>query len=273
MFFVALFACWNAPTPPALDVRAALANGACGPERVVAGTRLAVFEGDAPELAVNVVLADGLFVDGVEVTPETLGPLLREKAKTARSLAGGGLGFDGSLLLQVAVEVPARRVVEVLHTAHGAGFTAVQFVGRSAVRAPVVEPADPVFDAAIRAARAEPPRRRQQALHDVTGGVMASCPRVPAAMEAARAQDRVLGCDEVVQLLEGAFTQCPEADVRKIVTLFQQVPSGPMETLTMFRQVQDPGATVRTVEPGTRWETWVSRVRAAGGTAWWVVGP
>jgi len=263
--------------PPPLDVKASL-DHVCdaSPAITAQADHLAVFEGPPPTLAVNVVLRDDLVVDGEWVPPEELEERLLEKAATAQELAKATaqpeFAFRGDLLLQVAATTPAPQVVAVLQAAEAAGYSRIQFVGRSASTRTPPAYADPGFAKVLDATRQQPAEVRQRAYANATDGIMEACPPLLAAMEEVKARPFATRCDDVVEALETSLPECPEADAAKIVTLFQYIPGHDDEHMLTTLPIQlDPHAPPFDVSANETWAEVVPRLKGAGPTTRWIV--
>jgi len=190
LLLLPLLACASPPEPTSLDIEGALAPLCEDDDPVeVAFDDLAVYEGPAPELAVNLrVSPTELVVDGMEVSLADLEDVLGVKAETAREIAqkagSAEFAFRGELLLLVAASTPGSVLVPVVERAGRAGFEELRFVGRSAEeRAPVVY-ADPAFAQQLEATNDLPPERRAKAYDALSDGLIDGCAPLVEAMEA-----------------------------------------------------------------------------------------
>ena len=215
-------------------------------------------------------------VHGELVTPESLPNLLRMRAREADNGAGPlpVTPSRGDLLLQIPANAHASEIFQGVSIAQDAGFHRVYFLGRSAVVPSVPPFADPDFARAIDAAIAKDDQDSllsSDAYDEVTNGVVEACPPLDAYFAAHRGPPPDDLCAAVVATLETALPKCPNADHRKIITLFQHTPDRGAPPFTLFSTRFDPSAPPFAARPDEAWKDIAPRLRAHGPVGSWVV--
>lgn len=211
------------------------------------------------------VRTDGLRVGDETVEPAQLGDRLRSAAEMADVL-----GSPRAILLLVAPEVEAARVVDVLATAQAAGIARVSLVGRSTVARELPPFPDPELGAELTAELgSSTPSDRAMLLAQHISDEIRLCPGATEVFSAVSNVTPDQRCTLVALGLDESLPTCLLTDVDRVLTVVQVAlqPLDPMRPTAVVLDL-DPAAQALAVAPTVPWRELLPQIARTAGTRW-----